>query len=278
MRILPLIAIGLLILFFSPANAPAPQSSTPPAYLGFDRNDYPGDAALPILRKSFSFSSYWLGFPPNAKTNSWHGKRALMQSAGFGFLLLYAGPESRQLKSIALAVARGKSDAQKAAASAKSEGFPEGSVIFLDIEEGGRLPPSYHAYVRAFTDELKKSGLGAGVYCSGLVDDEGDGNTIITSDDIRNHLGAREISYWVYNDSCPPSPGCSLPQNPPPPSASGIPYAAVWQFVRSPRDTQSAVHCTGYASNGNCYLAFDTARQWHLDLNVASSPDPSRPR
>jgi Rv2525c-like, glycoside hydrolase-like domain len=271
-----LIAISLFVLYFRPASMPAPQAASPHAYLGFDRNDYPGDSALPVLRKFFSFSSYWLGFPPGEKSNSWQGKRALMQSEGFGFLLLYTGPESRQLKSVSFARARGNFDARKAVASARSEGFRVSSVIYLDIEEGGRLPPSYHAYVRSWTDEIRRSGFRAGVYCSGEIVDEGDGNTIITSDDIRNHLGAREISYWVYNDSCPPSPGCIVPQNPPPPSVSGIAYAAVWQFVRSPRDPESAVHCTGYAANGNCYIALDTARQWHLDLDVASSPDPSQ--
>jgi len=275
MRTLVLLAVALLMP--SDVLGPAPQAASPRSFLGFDRNDYPGDAALPILRKSFSFSGYWLGFPPGEKVNSWHGKRALMQSAGFGFLLLYTGPESRQLKSVSLAAARARSDAQKASSSAKSEGFPSGSIIFLDIEEGGRLPQSYHAYIRAFGDELERSGFRAGVYCSGLVDDEGDGHTIITSDDIRNHLDGQEIPYWVYNDSCPPSPGCIAPQDPSPPSTSGIAYAAVWQFVRSPRDTDSAVHCTGYAANGNCYVALDTARQWHLDLDIATSPDPSQP-
>jgi Rv2525c-like, glycoside hydrolase-like domain len=278
MRFSTLIAIGLLLVFLRPANEPVPHDSAPRAYLGFDRNDYPGDGALSILRKTFLFSGYWLGFPPGEKMNSWHGKRALMQSQGFGFLLLYTGPESRQLKSASLAATKGALDARKTSTAAGSEGFPPGSIIFLDIEEGGRLPPSYHAYIRAWTDELERHGFRAGVYCSGETVDEGDGVTIVTSDDIRKHLGSREISYWVYKDSCPPSPGCIVPQNPPPPSASGISYAGVWQFVRSPRDTESAVHCAGYAPNGNCYIALDTARQWHLDLDIASSPDPSRIR
>src|SRR5207237_2815034 len=68
------------------------------AYLGFDRNDYPGDAALPILRKSFSFTGYWLGPPPGAKSNSWSGKRELLRSLGFGFLVLYTGPQSSELQ------------------------------------------------------------------------------------------------------------------------------------------------------------------------------------
>ena len=37
------------------------------AYLGFDRNIYPGDAALPTLRKTFSFAGYWLSPPPFEK-------------------------------------------------------------------------------------------------------------------------------------------------------------------------------------------------------------------
>jgi len=41
-----------VLLFFSLLSAlpaPSPQTSAPRAYLGFDRNDYPGDAAMPIL-------------------------------------------------------------------------------------------------------------------------------------------------------------------------------------------------------------------------------------
>ncbi len=30
---------------------------------------------------------------------------------------------------------------------AQNEGFPRGTIIFLDIEEGGRLTPAYHAYL-----------------------------------------------------------------------------------------------------------------------------------
>src|SRR5919109_3165994 len=65
-------------------------------YLGFDRNDYPGDAAMKLLRRDFSFTGYWLGNPPGDTTNSWSGKRELLRSEGFGFVLLFAGPSSGQ--------------------------------------------------------------------------------------------------------------------------------------------------------------------------------------
>ncbi len=36
------------------------------AYLGFDLNEYPGDANLKVLRQTFSYAGYWLNNPPGA--------------------------------------------------------------------------------------------------------------------------------------------------------------------------------------------------------------------
>ena len=246
------------------------------AYLGFDLNTYPGDATLPVLRKTFSFAGYWLSPPPGAKRNTWVGKRQLLLSQKFGFLLLYRGPQTSELKSSSQAGNRGTSDAANAAATAKEEGFPSRAIIFLDIEEGGRLPAKYHAYLRAWVDALARAGYRSGVYCSGMPVNEGHGVTIIASDDIRNHLGKRDLTYFVYNDACPPAPGCVVPHSPPPPSASGIPYAAVWQFAQSPRRKEFTARCAAtYHPDGNCYAPGDTAHSWFLDLNSASTADPS---
>jgi hypothetical protein len=80
------------------------HSSIPPrhakrAYLGFDRNDYPGDAALPLLRKIFSFAGYWLSSPPGETTSTWAGKREILKKNGFGFAVLFRGREQKDLKS-----------------------------------------------------------------------------------------------------------------------------------------------------------------------------------
>jgi hypothetical protein len=269
-------------------GAQAASAGAAGSYLGFDLNTYPGDSALPVLRKNFTFASYWLSPPPGEKTNTWQGKRELLRSQGFGFLVLYRGPQSSELQSIwsesrfnrtdrleAQAEKKGTADANQAAATAKKEGFPSHTVIFLDIEEGGRLPAVYHVYLRAWVDQLAGTGYRAGVYCSGMPASEGRGATIITADDIRNNMGSRDLTYWVYNDACPPSPGCIVPQNPPPASKSGVPYAQIWQFVRSPRDKQTASHCAGYSRDRNCYPPGDTAHKWFLDVNTATSADPS---
>src|SRR5271163_3391185 len=99
-----LFAQSLASMFSPDVNgAPAPQSRTAGAaqnenYLGFDRNIYPGDAALPILRKSFAFASFWISAPPGETSNTWIGNRALLREQGFGFVVLYRGREERELK------------------------------------------------------------------------------------------------------------------------------------------------------------------------------------
>jgi Domain of unknown function (DUF1906) len=279
----------LVIALITAIPAPAPQAAAPRSYLGFDRNIYPGDDALPILHKTFSFASYWLSPPPGEKTNTWSGKRELLRSHGFGFLVLFRGPQISELQKIwsesrlndadhlqAQAEKRATSDASLVAAAAKKEGFPSRTVIFLDIEEGGRLPPVYHVYLRAWVDQLAGAGYRAGVYCSGMPVSEGRGATIITADDIRNNIGSRDLIYWVYNDACPPSRGCAFQQDPPAPSKSGSSYANVWQFAQSPRRKEFSARCPAkYAPDGNCYAPGDTAHKWFLDVNTAASPDPS---
>jgi Domain of unknown function (DUF1906) len=272
--------VGLLLFHSLRARiAKAESNAVTRAYFGFDLNTYPGDDALPVLRKTFSFGGYWINSPPGAKQNTWVGKRQRMLGEKFGFLILYNGPQSSQLKSPAQANSRGTADATKAAAAAKKEGFPARSIIFLDIEEGGRLTENYHTYVRAWIDGLASAGYRAGAYCSGMPVNEGNGVTIITADDIRHNVGKRDIAYFVYNDACPPAPGCVVPHNPPPPSASGIPYAAVWQFAQSPRRKEFTARCAAtYYADGNCYAPSDTNHAWFLDLDSATTSDPSSGR
>jgi Domain of unknown function (DUF1906) len=271
--------IAVLPLFhLRSLNGQDVAAASNPSYLGFDRNIYPGDSSLPVLRKSFAFTGYWLSPPPGEKLNTWKGKRELLLSHGFGFLVLYRGRESRELKNEADAAAKGTQDSRDAATATRGEGFPAGTIIFLDIEEGGRLPATYHVYLRGWSEELKRAGFRAGVYCSGIPVKEEPGAVITAAEDIRSQAFSHEIVMWVYNDACPPSPGCAFPKNLPPPSASGISYAAVWQFAQSPRRRELTARCPAkYAHDGNCYAPGDTAHSWFLDVNTATSPDPSRP-
>jgi hypothetical protein len=251
---------------------------------GFDRNDYPGDASLTTLRQSFSYSGYWLNPPPGSTTNSWSGKRKKIEDAGFGFLVLFNGRTYAEIKQAGSATELGRSDASAAVRAARAEGFPRQTVIFLDQEQGGRLLPDQRSYLHAWIDGVTAAHFAAGVYCSGIAAEEGTGLSIVTAEDIRQHVEGRRISYWVVNDSCPPSPGCSVSRKNLSPKASGIAFADVWQFAQSPKRGDFARQCSSsYNPDGNCYPP-ETASmrasspRLHVDLNVATSADPSHGR
>jgi len=277
--LLSVMAGALAVLSCQPKeHREAPQTSAQAGYLGFDRNIFPGASALPMLRKTFAFAGYWLSPPPGEPTNTWVGQREPLRALGFGFLLLYRAPLESELTSTSAAKEKGAQDARSATAAAKREGFPTRAIIFADIEEGGRLSDRYHAYLSAWTKQIAQAGYRAGAYCSAIPAKEEPNTTITTADDIRAHLGAQDFSYFIYNDTCPPAPGCAFPAAPPTPAIGGTSFAAIWQFVRSPR-TEFSAHCPpGYHTDGNCYAPGDSAHTWFLDVSSASSADPSSGR
>ncbi len=146
---------------------------TSSSYLGFDRNDYPGDANLKTLHQTFSYTGYWLNNPPGATSNSWAGHRAAVESAGFGFLVLFNGRLYAQLKTVANAKRLGQSDARAAAVAAEREGFPRVSIIFLDQEQGGRMLPEQNAYIYAWVDGITAAGFRAGMLVSAATPKSG---------------------------------------------------------------------------------------------------------
>jgi hypothetical protein len=245
------------------------------SYLGFDRNDYPGDANLKTLRQTFSYTGYWLNNPPGEKTNNWTGHRAAVESAGFGFLVLFNGRLDAQLKTVANATRLGRSDARVAAAAARREGFPRATIIFLDQEQGGRMLPEQKAYIYAWVDGISAAGFRAGIYCSGIAGP--DDSNVVTAEDIRQNAGTRAIVYWAIKDACPPAPGCAFPQPPPSPAESGVRFAEVWQFAQSPWRKDVAARCTNYSRDANCD-APGIGDGLPIDLNTATSADPSHGR
>jgi len=266
-----LAAGALVCTLFLAARA---QNAT---YLGFDRNEYPGDANLKTLKQTFAYAGYWLNNPPGMKSNSWVGHRAAVESAGFGFLVLFNGRLYAELKSETNAKRLGRSDARAAAVSARREGFSKTSIIFLDVEQGGRMLPAQKAYIFGWVDGITAAGFGAGIYCSGTRSP--DEQHVVTAEDIRESAGSRQITYWAINDGCPPSPGCTFPKNPPSPAQSGVDFAEVWQFAQSPQRKDAGGRCTNYSSDGNCYPpGTSVAQGLHVDLSTATTPDPSHGR
>lgn len=260
-----------------------------PAYIGFDANEYPGDALLPALHQQFAFTGYWLNNPPGASHNPWAGKRDILAGNGFGFLVLWNG---RLDKEILRATKLGKKpaafaqqDAAAAIAAARREKFPAGTIVFLDQEEGGAMLPEQADYLLAWTEAVDKSAYRPGVYASGQPVPNGAGPdgkpaTITTVQDIRARVASghlHEIAFWVAQDACPPAPGCVM--TPPPLALSGTSDATAWQFAQSPRRKSITASCgKTYNRDGSCYAPGPSLGQYQIDLSSALSADPSHGR
>jgi hypothetical protein len=281
-----LFTIVTVLTVLAPQSATLAQTSTATPsgaqHLGFDRNLYPGDDALALLRKHFAFSGYWLNNPPGETANTWRGKRDVLLRNNFGFLVLFNGRlDAEILKAKRRGTtpeSLGKQDAAAAIAAAQREHFPSGTVLFLDQEEGGRLLAEQSSYLFAWTEAVAASTYKPGIYLSGQPVEDSPGKTITTAQDVREQIAAKHlhpVTFFVYQDNCPPSNGCTL--TPPPIAAAGTTDIAVWQYAQSPRRPENTAACRKtYAADNNCYAP--DVPKIYLDMNVATSDDPSHGR
>ena len=149
---------------------------------------------------------------------------------------------------------------------------------FSSIREGGRLLQEQTEYLFAWTEGVSAEGFHAGAYVSGEPVPDGPGKTITTAHNIKDTVTAKHlhsVALFVYQDSCPPSNGCTLA--PPLLTASGTLGAVAWQFSQSPRNTANTQACMKtYANDGNCYVP--ELPGVHVDLDVANERDPSHGR
>jgi hypothetical protein len=251
-------------------------------FVGFDRNEYPGDATMAAMHKTFAFTGYWLTVPPGAMFNQWKGKRDLLKQQGWGFIVLANGRFDAEIlkaqKAGTSPAALGRRDATVAVAAAKSEGFPTHAIIFLDQEEGGRLLDEQAAYLLAWTEAVATSDYRPGVYASGQRVQDAPGVLIDTIEDIRDRVkkgNLHEVAMFNTQDACPPAPGCTLVAKPL--SEAGEPDLIAWQYSQSPRRPEITKSCAKtYAADGNCVVS-DFPKVF-LDMDVAETADPSHGR
>jgi len=143
--------------------------------------------------------------------------------------------------------AQGKIDARDAIAQARREGFPNGTVVFLDVEHMDRIPQRMRDYYRAWTTAVLADGkYRPGIYAhtknaSTIYDDITDAYTDAGRDD--------DPPFWVAGASGF-SPSNSAPTD------VGHAFASVWQGMLDVVRTHNGVRLP-------------------IDISVASVASPS---
>ncbi len=149
--------------------AAAVERAVDEQYLGFDTNIYPGNRTMKIWADEGTYD--WVGYylpAPCHRDRTWSGKRDTLLNMGWGLAVVYVGQQvwktSRKPKKGAtcsnsfVSGSRGVSEGHDAIAKVIAEGFPRGTVIFLDIERMDRIPASMKAYYKAWTKTVIDDG------------------------------------------------------------------------------------------------------------------------
>jgi hypothetical protein len=228
-------------------------------YLGFDTNIYPGDRTMKIWADDGTYD--WVGFylpAPCHKDASWSGKRDTLLNMGWGLAVVYVGQQvwSTRKKSKPgstcsnkfVTASRGASEGRDAIARVVAEGFPHGTVIFLDIERMDRISPAMKAYYTTWTRTVLEDGrYRAGYYTHA-------DNAAEIFKDVKAVFMAQSDTtdppFWIAGRTKIFDPGNSDPTD------VGHAFAEVWQGLLDVTRTHSGIRLP-------------------IDVNVSGSRSPS---
>ena len=228
-------------------------------YLGFDTNIYPGDRTMKIWAGEGTYD--WVGFylpAPCHKDESWSGKRDTLLSMGWGLAVVYVGQQvwssaKKPKKGATCAnvfrnASRGVIEGHDAVGRVIAEGFPHGTVIFLDIERMDRIPESMKAYYKAWTKTVAEDGrYRVGYYTHA-------DNAAEVFRDVRSVLTAvgdtAEPPFWIAGRTKIFDPSDSHPTD------VGHAFAEVWQGLLDVTRTHAGIRLP-------------------IDVNVSGSRSPS---
>jgi hypothetical protein len=258
--VLPIHACGGASIVLPGPDTPDPGSEEARGVPGFDTRDYPGDA---VMEAWLDASPYrWVGYylpAPCYTGTSWAGKRARLETMGWGTAVLFVGEQdwpvshpSARAGLVADSTAerctrdnlsgdRGREDGAAAAAAARAEGFRAGTVIYLDVERVDTVSTPLADYVAGWTTALLAAGYGPGLYAHARNAED----LMAVMGDAAGGRAAPRL--WVARPG-----GFSLRRGP---TESGYP-AEIWQGELDVEDSWAGT----------------TLR---IDRNVAAGPDPS---
>ena len=255
---------------------------TPPVdvvvFPGFDTSIYPGDGAMSAWRHPSS-PYYWSGYylpAPCHRDTTWSGKYATLNAMGWGLAAIYVGQQdwtqilqagdprgdnetSRAAQSVAseqvvtcsaslLTAEQGRLEAADAIARLRADGFPDRTIVFLDVEFVRSVTTALLDYYRAWITAVIRDGR----YRPGVYAAKSNATTLyVAAVEAFRAAGSSETpTFWIAS-----SAGFSLGQAP---TAVGLDFAKIWQGI------------------------FDVTQSWNgvtllIDVDVATRRSPSAP-
>lgn len=215
---------------------------------GFDSSVYPGLPAMSWLRTNtnLQWCGFYLGPAPSHGNSSWMSHRLDLVQQDWGLAPLYVGQQVVGPGSKLSSHAQGVTDGNDAIALMQAAGFPNGSFVYIDLENGPPLQAVQGPYLTAWVTTVAAGGFGPGIYCShGLA--------------FVVHTLCPAARIWAFNVptvSVHAIPGVNFPDSHP--SGSGFTGAFIWQL----------------AQNG--LIGAQPPQKLQVDLNTALTPDPSQ--
>jgi len=217
-----------------------------PKFPGIDRSGYPGDSLMRLLRTEARvvWTGFYLAPAPSHPQAGWMQKRAFLRDLGYGLAPLYVGQQQGGPGSHILTAAQGRIDALEAVRLARRAGFPDQSVLYLDIESGPPAAAALMAYYRAWVQGVVAADYTPGVYCSHLL-----ARQFTTAD-------SRAIP-WIFHLKFPNGHTFPLPLPVPAPSSSDFTGARMLQFAQA------------------ATIRFSSRTLTPVDLDSSTTADPS---
>jgi hypothetical protein len=188
-----------------------------------DTYAYPGADPMGWLKanSNLSWCGYYLAPAPSHDDISWMGQRAALVAAGWGIAPTFLGQELAGPGSHSVTGPQGAIDGAQAAALMTGEGFPAGSYVYLDLEDGAPFQSPRTDYVSAWVTAVQAGGYAPGVYCSHAIGE--DVHAVVPV--------ARIWAFKVATTAPHPFPGTNFPD--PPPAVCGYTGAYMWQLGQS---------------------------------------------
>jgi hypothetical protein len=217
---------------------------------------------------------HWAGYylpAPCHRDITWSGKRTMLQAMGWGLAAIYVGqqdwsqipanvaPLSSRAASIAtfenqavcsaslLSAAQGTAEAADAIARMRADGFPDRSVIFLDVEYVTTVQPALIEYFRAWIAGV----LADGHYRPGVYAAKSNAPKLYEAA-LLEYRGSSDVPpFWIAS-----STNFTMAKKP---SDVGLSYAQLWQGLFDISQTFNGVKLL-------------------VDVDVASQASPSAPK